>query len=515
MLAGGGNHCGTLPDIGMTPDIGNNAATPDLDPAPDGPGPAAASDPLAVPLGVLARRAPVTCVQSTPVREALVSMRREQVGSILVTDRQHNPVGLFTLRDLRDRVVLGSCGIDEPIAGAMTPNLVTLDIAAPALEAAMAMARHSIRHVVLTDQGKAAGVVSERDLFALQQQGVSRIARALRLAPSVDELRRCASDIRALTRNLVAQGVGAEQVTRLISQLNDQLAENLIGRALAGADLAGVRWCWLALGSEGRLEQTLCTDQDNGLIFAVPDGESADSIRARLLPLARAVNDGLAECGFPLCNGGVMASNPKWCLSKEEWRDTFADWLFRGDMPVLLNATIFFDFRPLAGDAGLASDLRGWLNERVKDNRLFLKAMTLNALANRPPLGLVRDFVYSEEGGHPHTVDLKINGVTLFVDAARIFALAAGVAETSTAARLRAAAAAWRLDPGELADWLDGFHTLQSLRLGLHQDQQTRGQAMHNRLDPDELSAHDRRRLKEALKAAKRLQGKLESYFQF
>lgn len=485
-----------------------------LDPVPEAMD-APPTDPLAAPLGILLRRPPVTCLQATPIRDALELMRREQVGSILVTDRQHNPVGLFTLRDLRDRVVLGHYRVEEPIAGVMTPGLVTLDIGAPALEAAMAMARHSIRHVVLTDRGKAAGVISERDLFALQQQGVSRIARALRGAVGLDELRRCAEDIRALTRTLLAQGVGAEQVTRLISQLNDQLAGNLIDRILAGAGLGGLRWCWLALGSEGRLEQTLCTDQDNGLIFALPEGETAEAVRARLLPLARQVNDGLAECGFPLCHGGVMASNPKWCLSEEEWRDTFADWLFRGDMPVLLNATIFFDFRPLTGDAGLADGLRAWLNERIADNRLFLKAMTVNALANRPPLGLVRDFVLAVDGDHPHSLDLKINGVTLFVDAARIFALAAGLSETGTAARLRAAAAAWKLDGDEVADWLDGFHALQTLRLGLHQAQQALGRTMHNHLNPDELSAQDRRRLKEALKAAKRLQGRLESFFQF
>jgi CBS domain-containing protein len=487
-----------------------NAATPDL--APDQ---APVNDPLAAPLGILLRRAPVTCNQSTPIRTALELMRKEQVGSILVTDRNHNPVGLFTLRDLRDRVVLGTCNIDEPIAGVMSPNVVKLDVNAPALEAAMAMARHSIRHVVLTDHGKAAGVISERDLFALQQQGVSRIARCLREAASLDDLRRTAQDIRTLARTLQAQGVGPEQLTRLISELNDQLAENLIKQHLAAADLGGIRWCWLALGSEGRLEQTLCTDQDNGLIFAPPAGMSDEDARARLLPLALQVNEGLAACGFPLCNGGIMASNPKWCLAEGEWRDTFADWLFRGDAPVLLHATIFFDFRALAGDAGLAAELRAWLSERIKAGRHFLKAMTVNALANRAPLGLVRDFVLSEDEAYRHTVDLKINGVTLFVDAARIFALAAGLSETGTAARLRGAVEAWRLDQSELAAWLDGFHTLQSLRLGLHQDQQLHGQAMHNHLNPDELSAHDRRRLKEALKAAKRLQGKLESFFQF
>lgn len=489
----------------------------DLTSPPDaGPRSGAAEDPLAVPLRALLRRPPVSCEQSTPLREALGRMKRERVGSILITDARQNPAGMFTLNDLRDRVVLSGCDLDGPILAVMTPGPVCLDIDAPALEAAMAMARHSIRHVVLTGaDGRAAGVISERDLFALTQTGVTAIARALREADSLPGLQKAAADIRNLARNLVAQGVGAERVTRLISQLNDQLAQNIIRRTLEPAVLGPIRWCWLALGSEGRLEQTLCTDQDNGLVFVVPEGATAETARARLLPLARRVNEDLAACGFPLCKGEIMASNPKWCLSLEEWEDTFADWLFRGDAPVLLHATIFFDFRALDGDAALAAELRSWLNGKIKTSRLFLKQLTLNALANRPPLGFVRDFVLDDAGEFPHTLDLKVNGATLFVDAARIFALSAGLTETGTAARLRGAAEAWKLDAEEVAEWIAGFHAIQTLRLDLHQAQQAGGQAMHNHLNPNDLSAQDRRLLKEALRQARRLQGKLENFFQF
>jgi len=327
------------------------------DPRPDGIGPSdpcSGHDPLASPLRGLVKRAPVSCGQSTPVREALEAMRVQQVGSVLVTDRAGQPVGVFTLRDLRDRVVLPGYDTQDPIGGVMSPRPICLPIDAPALDAALAMARHSIRHVVLTEAGgRAAGVVSERDLFALQRTGLSRIAAGIRVTDSLEGLRGAAEDIRILARGLMAQGVGAEQLTRLISELNDQLTQRVIHLASRRADLAGVRWCWLALGSEGRFEQTLLTDQDNGLLFTVPPEIGVDAARARLLPFARQVNDWLAECGFPLCKGGVMGSNPQWCLSLEEWQRTFADWLFRGDAPVLLNASIFFDFRALAGEGAL------------------------------------------------------------------------------------------------------------------------------------------------------------------
>ncbi len=449
------------------------------------------------------------------MREALEVMRQENVGSILLTDARGGPTGLFTLKDLRDRVALGTCDIDRPMREVMTPNPYSLPVGATAFEAALAMARRSIHHVVVTRGDQVAGVISEKDLFALQQIGVSRIAAELCLADELPALRQAAEDIRRLARNLMAQGVGAEQLTRLISQLNDQLTQRILYLAYADSGLEDISWCWLALGSEGRFEQTLHTDQDNGLIFSVPEGDSADRLRAPMLAAARRANDWLDACGFPLCRGEIMAGNPKWCLSFEEWQATFADWIFRGDAPVLLNASIFFDFRALAGDPRLAESLRNWLNDKVRENRQFLRLMVQNALGNRPPLGLIRDFVLDGEGDEASSIDLKLHGTTLFVDAARIFALAAGIAETGTVRRLRGAGEAWRLSSQEVEAWVEGFLFIQQLRLRLHQSQFESGRGLSNRFDPDKLTTVERQALKEAFRQARKLQGRLERFFQF
>lgn len=471
---------------------------------------------LTTPLSSLLRRAPVICPPDMPVRAALALMRHDRVGSILVADAESRPVGVFTLNDLRDRVALDECDLDRPMSAVMTPNPFCLGGDATALEAALAMARRLIHHVVVTGaDGRILGVVSEKDLFALQRLGVGNIAAALAEARDLETLVAASGDIRQLARMLMAQGLEAEQLTRLISELNDQLTQRILYLAFDEAGLEDIAWCWLALGSEGRLEQTLLTDQDNGLIFALPEGASADELRERLLPVARQVNEWLAACGFPLCKGEVMAGNPKWCLSLEEWQATFSEWLFRGDAPVLLNASIFFDFRTLAGDVRLALALRDWLNDKIKGNRRFLKLMTLNALGNRPPLGLVRDFVTDGEGEEVGTMDLKLHGATLFVDAARIFALAAGTFETSTVARLRAAGAAWKLDEAEVGGWIEAFHHIQQLRIRQHQQQLEQNQALTNRVAPGDLSTLDRSFLKEALRQARKLQGKLEGFYQY
>jgi len=403
--------------------------------------------------------------------------------------------------------VLTDMSIDQPIANVMSREPVTLPPDALAYEAAMVMAREGFRHVLVTGpDGTLRGIVSERDLFSLQRVGLRQLSASLRQADSIATLISLSKDIRELTHNMMAQGVAAEQVTQLISTLNDLLTARIIELEFSTAGLQHSKlFCWLALGSEGRLEQTFYTDQDNGIIFAVPEGETADAVRQRLLPVARRINEALAGCGFPLCSGGIMASNPKWCLSLEEWQKTFAAWIDHGSPEDLLNASIFFDFRSLHGDATLAAALRTWLTKKISGVPRFLHQMAANALRNRPPLGVIRDFVVGEQ----QTMDIKLNGTTPFVDAARIFSLASGSTATNTVQRLRDIAAPLHLGAEEIEGWIEAFYFLQTVRL-LHQYEcSAKGAAMDNHIDPKQLNDLDRRILKEAFRQSRKMQSRL------
>lgn len=467
----------------------------------------AAQQPLSSPLVELLRRPAVTCGPGVPIRDALARMHQQNVGSMIVVEGER-PVGIFTLHDLLARVALAGQDLAAPLASVMTRDPLSLPGRATAHEAAVLMARHGIRHVLVVEEGRLQGVISERDLFSLQRVGLTQISTSLRTARSVEELPPIAADIRALAHAMLAQGVGAEQLTQLISTLNDLLTERIIELMRARFDVGDIRFCWLALGSEGRLEQTLSTDQDNGIVFAAGEQE-AKATRERLLPFARAVNEALDACGFPLCKGGVMASNPQWCLTLAGWRKLFANWIDQGDPEALLNASIFFDFRPLTGDVTLAEELRAWLARHAPANPRFLHQMAANALRNRPPLGVVRDFVLESRGEYAHTIDLKLNGTTPFVDAARIYSLAAGDSHTNTVQRLRAAAAA-RLLPGEEVEaWNEAFLFIQLLKLRHQHWQEREGQALHNHVNPDELNELERRILKEAFRQARKLQTRL------
>ncbi|MBM3343593.1 MAG: CBS domain-containing protein [Betaproteobacteria bacterium] len=331
-----------------------------------GAGAAAEQHAMNRPLADWVKREPVACAVHTPLREALRRMSVARAGSVVVTGEAGQPLGIFTRHDVLDRVTLAGRALTDAIGAVMTPDPACLDAHASAYDAAMLIAARGIRHVPVTDQGRLVGVVTERDLFAAQQVSVRDVNRTIARASDAQGLVQAGRDIHALVRTLFAQGVAAEPLTRLITTLNDALTGQVISLSARQHDLQGIRWCWLAFGSEGRQEQTVSTDQDNGLIFAA-DAPDETQVKARLLPFAQDVNRLLDRCGFPLCAGEIMAGNPRWCLSEQGWRKQFDHWVRNTDPEALLNSVIFFDFRALAGDAALARELRGFLNGLVKE----------------------------------------------------------------------------------------------------------------------------------------------------
>jgi CBS domain-containing protein len=459
-------------------------------------------------LSELVRNPPVACPASLAIGEAAQKMADARVRTIVALDERGAPSGIFTLVDLLRRVVLPGRPLSTPLAEVMTSPIVMLPGSSTAYEAMHEMAEHGVRQLAVVENGVLRGVVNERDLFALQRVSMRQVTESLHGADTIDRLKGAAEDIRHLTQNLLAQGVSAEPLTRTIAALNDALSRRAIDLVLARHDLAGVDWCWLALGSEGRGEQTFATDQDNALLFVAPEPGQVERRRGRLLAFAREVNAALATLGFPLCPGNVMASNPELCLSMNEWKAKFLGWIREPTPQALLNANIMFDFRGLVGETALAKSLRQWLFGFTEANPLFLRMMVQNALSVEPPVGIIRTFALDDAPPEVKgTLDLKARGTRLFVDCARVFALARGIHDTGTAARLRLAGAALHVEPRHVEATVEAFHFLQFLRLR-QQDVAPDGAAA-NRIDPYALNEVSQRMLREAFRQAKQLQDRL------
>ena len=350
------------------------------------------------------------------------------------------------------------------------------------------------------------GIVSERDLFALSRMSVQRIGADLRAAQDESELRDLAPRIRELARHLGAQGVGARTLTALIAHLNDLLTERLVQIHAERLDLDLKQAAWLAFGSEGRGEQTLATDQDNGIVFR---SDNPELDRPRWLALGEAVCASLADCGFPLCKGGVMASQPACCASVQEWCERFQSWLARGTPEELLAASIYFDARALAGATELADPLRA--RARGPAGARFLHLLTEAALRGKVPLSwrgaLDPQTLNGQEG-----LDLKAGGTAVFVEAARILALSQGLEALGTRERLLRAGEALGVAAPEREGWTAAFEFLQGLRLRAHMEAQADPENA-NWVPMQALNDLDRRTLRVSLRVAQRLQQRLQMEF--
>lgn len=456
-------------------------------------------------LGDLIRRAPIVTSPQTSLREALTLIHEKKVGSVLITEDGHEILGILTRDDVLSRVTLAGISLETPICEVMSKNVKALTVDDTAEEAAVMMSQFRIRHVPVLDQGRIVGCISERDLFSLQRLSFDTISSAVRLAEDVAALQECAANIRKFARSLLGQGVKARQLTFLISHLNDVLTSRLVTLLAHQYGLDLNDFAWIALGSEGRSEQTIATDQDNALIY-VDRGDVV--IKARYIAFAREVNVALDACGYPLCKGNIMASNPTLCLTQQEWRNRFVHWVEHGYPEDLLNAGIFFDCRSLVGNDQLLKELRTEVTEMTAATPRFLKLMAEASLRNTVPLNWLGS-LDTKKINNKQVIDLKLQGTAIVVEIARIYALAHRIEALNTQERLAALGRVAGVPKKESAAWIAAFQYLQTLRLAI----QLEGNLIEdnpNALDVDTLNAVDRTILKGSLARIRALQQRLE-----
>jgi CBS domain-containing protein len=456
-------------------------------------------------LGDLRLKRPLTTSPTTSLREALTLINEKKVGSILICEDDQTIVGILTRYDVLSRVTLNNLDLNTPISAVMSTGVKTLNVDDTAEMAGLLMSRFNIRHLPILDHGRLVGIISERDLFSLQRLSLSNISSAIRAADDLPLLKKCADDIRTFARNLLGQGVQARQLTALISHLNDVLTEQLITLTAKRYQLNPSRFAWIALGSEGRSEQTIATDQDNALVYTDDEDEAQ---RLIYLQFAREVNEALDACGYPLCKGNIMASNPELCLSQQEWLNRFDRWIEQGNPEDLLKASIFFDLRALAGNADLLSPLKDLVRVKAAAIPRFIKLLAENALNLHVPLNWFGAIEPTEINGQD-IIDLKLQGTALMVDAARIYSLAHGIEAINTRERLAAVGHALNVPETESAAWITAFEFLQTQRLAV-QIGETMINGNPNAIDLGQLNSVDRSILKESLLKVRALQQHLQ-----
>jgi CBS domain-containing protein len=467
---------------------------------------------LDTPLERYALRKPVVCSADLSVRKVVALMHDNGVGSMIITGDDGQPDGIFTLRDLRSMVAEETATLDDPVSRVMTHNPCCLTATDRAFDAALIMAERHFAHICVVDADhRLTGVVSERDLFSLQRVDLVHLARTIGTATQLRTLVSLRTQVSRLVDTMLAHGADSGQVVKIITTLNDVTVRRVLELNLKKNN-PGIDFTWLAFGSEGRQEQTLLTDQDNGILFETPEGMTEDQVREKLLPFAENVCRDLAECGFVLCPGNIMASNPKLCLSVEEWDDWFIRFIDASTPQNLVYSSIFLDMRAIYGPPETLRVLREQVVGRIQKNQLFQKMLAGNAVLRKPPLTMFNNFRYAPNGGK-HTLDLKRQGLAPFVEAARVFALASGIEELNTVGRMDRLAEKGVFDPKDAGAWKEAYSLIQAIRMRAHQEMLEKELPLSNYIDPDDLNPLDRRILRESFRQAQRLQQKLETAY--
>jgi CBS domain-containing protein len=446
---------------------------------------------LALPVKFLVKRPAVFVEGDATVAQAAKAMQDAAISSVLIAA---NPPGIITDRDLRGRVLAAGLGPETPVGQIMTRPLKTLDSDAPVFTALRLMLEEHVHHLALVEEGKIVGVISSTDLLRHEATSAFYLRRTLDSLEDPTVFPHYSREVAGTVQTLFRGGLGAVQIGQIVSSLNDALVKRLVGLVEQALGPPPTDFAWIVFGSEGRLEQTLLTDQDNALVYEDASSEAYTYFAA----LAKQVVDGLIQVGFPLCPGGYMATN--WCKPRNEWQSLFASWVRTPEPRALLKAAIFFDFRPVAGALSLAplEDILA----AAETEKLFIAHAAQEALTWGPPLGFFNR-VRSDHG----MVDLKKGGIGPIVNLARVGALAAGSRERSTLERLAVAGkSAGILKQENTVVLAETFQFLLQLRLRHQLAALQAKQAPDQKVRLASLSVLERRHLKEAFVTIRHVQ---------
>jgi CBS domain-containing protein len=379
-------------------------------------------------------KTPVTCSPDTVIRQAALTMREQRVGSIIVVNAEMHPIGILTDRDLRNKVVTGDFRLDTPVSEIMSSPVVTIDPQLTVADVQIAMMKHGIHHLCLTEDGspnsRVVGILSEHDLLVIQGNNPAIFIREIRRCKTGEALRQVREKAEVLLHKYMLQEVSIQFICNMMSEINNALIVRVIELCEAAlqqseAPVPEVRWAWLALGSEGREEQLLRTDQDNALVFEDVPEDALAQTKAYFLKLAEHVTDMLFQCGFDYCPGDMMARNPDWCMPLSGWKKQFSKWIYEPTEKNIMMCNIFFDFRPVYGEPALAEALARHIFEHIEKDSLFLSLLSKDALKQRPPLTFFRNFVVEKSGEHKDEFDIKGKAMMPLADAARVLILEA------------------------------------------------------------------------------------------
>ncbi|MBF8962234.1 CBS domain-containing protein [Pontibacter sp. FD36] len=453
------------------------------------------------------------CPGSTSIAEAAQLMISQKVSCLFVQDEHSQIKGYVTDLTLRNNVVARQVPYTQPVYDIMDQPIISIGSQAYIYEAVLLMFQTRARYLLITDGAGYIGFISRNKLLSSLAQSPFMFIQSVKLARSVPELKQRWQKVPEQVYQLLNRGVKSEIVNQVITTVADTIAINVIEGVIEEMGPPPAKFVFMVLGSEGRKEQTLRTDQDNAIIYEDKANEQREMVREYFLAFASTVSERLDHIGFSFCEGGFMAKNSKWTHSLSHWKRNYSNWLQESDPEAVLKVATFFDCRFLYGEQSIMGDLKGFLHEELERPRYkFLHHMAQNALQYEPPLTFFNNIKTFSKGSQ-QVFNLK-KTMTPIVDLVRAYALRNRIFLTNTGERMEALANVGIFTEKERQELLQAYYYLMGMRLKKQAIQIIDDRKEpDNLLDPRTLTKIEQVTLKEIFKVISDFQTKIRVSF--
>ncbi|MFW2132791.1 putative nucleotidyltransferase substrate binding domain-containing protein [Ectothiorhodospira haloalkaliphila] len=465
------------------------------------------------PVHQICQRQVVTCQPGENLVDVVKTMRDKNISSVVVCDEGGAPIGIVTDRDLRNKVVPSDKAPGSfLVQDVMNSPLTTIGEHDVLYEALYRMSNQGIHRLVVVDsEGALNGIITDTDILRMQSHSPHQLVRDIERARSIEDLSALHTRIQDLVVHLSGTTTPVRDMVKLIANLNDQILLRLVTLVKREQFPNLARgYAFVVMGSEGRCEQTLSTDQDNAILYA--DDLDEDEVR-EIEAFSHTLIDHLISIGVPPCPGGIMAKNKAWRRSRSEWLKELDRWLITPSPENIPNASMFTDIRTLHGDQSLEKQLKQHIYKRLAENKLFLMRMAENMLRFQPPLGWRGKIKTGAQGAGRGQVDLKKGGIFALTDGIKALALEAGALDGGTHQRLQMLVRKGVLAKDQAGDLEESFDFLVLMRLRGQVRDIEKGKTPGNTVMLDELSQMEQGKLRIAFEDVAKFQRFISSHF--
>ncbi len=429
----------------------------------------------------------LSCPPETTIQEAADLLTRKKREYLYIKDKGYL-LGVVTDSDIRKRVIAEKRELNIPVSQIMTAPIVTISENALLYEAQLQFNREEVSSLVtLSNEREFTGYITGHDVTSMQQNTVGFLIKEIAIAETTDELIDIHKKVPVLVNALVQSGDNTANITRIITSITDAFTKRIIDIGIEKFGSTPCKFAFIVLGSEGRMEQSLKTDQDNAIIFEdVPEEKLAET-QDYFNDLGNFISDSLDKLGYNFCTGGIMASNPKWNKPWSDWKDYFDKWMATGDLESVVEASIFFDFRGIYGNPSLVQSLKSYVLEEVQSKRAFLFAMAQSVSNYKLPIGVFGNIVGNNLSSKDKSIDIKMILMPV-IKFCRLYTLKYGFDETNTLARIKRLYEEKLISKIMYDELSLSYNYLMQLRFRFQSADILRGQEPDNNIDIEKLT---------------------------